>query len=142
MRKLAIASIAIMSATAAYACPNLSGTYTRCEPYEMEKSEQVVITQARANGAHTYSIDYQGEEPMGMQLIADGRTRSQTFEQDGIEVTRSETSTCQGNILHYNNVTTVLGTAMAFDMKFYRHTDGGLVTEVITPDSVEKAICY
>lgn len=141
MRKLVIAITAIMSASA-YACPNLSGTYTRCEPYEMEKQEQVVITQTRSNGVLVYSINYQGEEPMSMQLIADGRTRSETFEQDGIEVTRAETSTCRNNILHYNNVTTVLGTAMAFDMKFYRQNDGGLVTEVITPDSVEKAVCY
>lgn len=141
MRKIAMMLFVLSSA--AYAnCPNLSGTYTRCEPFKMVAEEQVTISQSRSGGAEVYSIDYQGDEPMTLQLIADGRTRSQTYDQDGIVVTVSETTSCKDNQLSYKNTTEMLGTEISFGMKFYRQNDGGLVTDVITPDGTERAVCY
>jgi microcystin-dependent protein len=72
----------------AFACPNLSGSYTCTDE---EGSSSVEIRQSVIAGATVYEISSEGETDV---FVADGKTRTAVEKQDDFVLTTSQTVSC------------------------------------------------
>ncbi|MES2526781.1 MAG: hypothetical protein V4598_06825 [Bdellovibrionota bacterium] len=104
MRVLAVI-FALSSFSAIAACPNLAGTYAVCRSTtgSISTSTELIVTQATTGGVTTYSfssIDDETHERDADEMIADGKTRSETAQDPNYgEVKVSITYKCSGNSL-------------------------------------------
>ena len=127
MRFIAIATL--FASISAFACPDLSGTYTACRSQtgNTAGSTDVVITQAIQNKVTTYSItstDPDTNERKTELYRADGRLVSETITDpdSGMTISMSSVVKCVNNTVNMNmkvvmagqpvaNVTTVMSKA-------------------------------
>ncbi len=102
MRSLALATLLISFSSIA-ACPNLAGSYATCRSStgSIGGSTELVVTQATTAGVTTYtfsSIDDETHERDADEMIADGKTRSETAQDPNYgEIKASITYKCSGN---------------------------------------------
>ena len=86
------------------ACPNLTGNYARCvsQNGQISGSSDVVVTQAVINGATAYTMvstdDDTGERSTDT-IVADGKPVVDVEESDGMSITSTTVTTCQGDTL-------------------------------------------
>ncbi len=87
------------------ACPNLAGTYATCRSTtgSIGGSTELVVTQNTTNGVTVYtfsSIDDETHERDADEMIADGKTRSETAQDPNYgELKASITYKCTGSSL-------------------------------------------
>lgn len=81
MKAIIVSAFALVTSTAALACPNLSGHFV-CHDFENNSEQDIVITQGAVNGVMNYK----------MVMMAGGKTSEITYVADGIvkNVTREE----------------------------------------------------
>lgn len=118
MRSLAFV-LAFSSFSAFAACPNLAGNYSACRSTTgaTSGSTDVVVTQSVKDGITTYSItstDDETHERDTDQMIADGKTRTQTGTDPNMgEVSISLTYKCSDVKVIGTEVITIQGQEIA-----------------------------
>ncbi len=99
------ALLALTSVSAFAACPNLAGTYATCTSTTgaMEGSTELIVSQKTTGGVTVYSIssiDNESHERESEELIADGKTRSESAQDPEYgQITASITYKCSGNAM-------------------------------------------
>lgn len=99
----ALVLFALTVCTTAFACPDLSGTYARCQsnlPDSQSNSTDVVLTQNVLNGVSVFELTETAEttgERETSTFAADGITHVGEQAPDGIPVSANVTIACRGN---------------------------------------------
>lgn len=121
MRLFALAFLIISSS--AIACPNLAGKYAACvsQTGDSSGSTDMVVTQARQNGAMVYvleSTDNETQERVSDTARADGKLIVVTETHDGSVIGVSTLSSCEGQTLKIAQAISIEGAEIAkIDMK-------------------------
>lgn len=93
--------------TSAYACPNLVGKYSTCTSAtgQLQAPKSLDISQSDFRGITTYTVtekDPATEESSTEQYKTDGKTYTQSSNEDGVTLTQLTASFCHDNTLIIN----------------------------------------
>jgi hypothetical protein len=97
--------VSLLISLPAFACPNLTGTYSACRNQSGEvETQDLSITQQTVSGVTyftTASTDVESGERSTEIIAADGqpRTTSETDPDSGMTIDTTTTATCQGDKL-------------------------------------------
>ncbi len=144
MRTLALATL-LVSFSSIAACPNLAGTYATCRSTtgNIGGSTELVVTQKIENGATIYtltSVDDESHERDTDEMIADGKTRSETANDPNYgEVRVSITYKCVGNKL-VGNENLVVQDSPFLDLNHETTKSGNTLTRKYTGTVVGEPI--
>ncbi|MBY0517196.1 MAG: hypothetical protein K2P81_09820 [Bacteriovoracaceae bacterium] len=140
-----LALIAFIS-TSAFACPNLTGSYTVCRSTTgaTEGSSDVVVTQSVVNGATVYSLtstDDETQERSSDSVIADGqvRTISETDSQSGLVIVTSTQASCVGNALVLKTSSSIQGQEIA-NVNMTVSKSGNTLSQVVSGQAFGQPI--
>ena len=129
-----------------FACPDLSGTYSRCTSKSGDNSDtvDVVISQKKENGMMIYTVkakDSQSGEEETTVMIADGKTRIMEDKdpETGIVFIQNETYFCKENMLLGSMSLNIDGQLM-LNIKMNSKKSGTVMTSEISGSSMGAPI--